>query len=156
MGCKRLDAVTYPHEGLREFVRDTVIPVRVQSNQRGVGARFNIRATPTLLLLDARGNVIYRNEGFLPPERLIPALILGVGKERFLAGQFDDAISHFNRLAFLYPSSEEAPEAIYYAGLARFNLTHDPKAMREAHEKLSNAYPTSSWTEKAQFYGSWK
>lgn len=148
-----MDAVTYPSPNVMEFVRDNVIPVRVRSNQRSVGARFNMKWTPTIILLDVRGNEIYRNEGFLPPEHLVPALTLGVGKVKFLAGQFDEAIAHFNRLAVLYPSSAEAPEAIYFAGVARFNLTHDPAAMQETQEKLFRGYPDSSWAGLARSHG---
>ncbi|MBI5568422.1 MAG: tetratricopeptide repeat protein [Desulfomonile tiedjei] len=146
-----MDAVTYPNKKVVEFVRKNVIPMRVQHDQP-LASRFRVKWTPTLILLDDQGNEVYRNEGFLPPERLVPALMLGMGKVNLESANYDKAISHFKDLVSRYPQSEEAPEAVYFQGVARFRTTKDLKAMKEAYETLSKQYPNSSWTRKAQPY----
>ena len=51
-----------------------------------------------------------------------------------------------------YPKSDQAPEAIYFQGVARFKSTHDMKPLKEAYEKLKATYPNSAWTKKAYPY----
>ncbi|HMK35778.1 MAG TPA: tetratricopeptide repeat protein [Desulfomonilaceae bacterium] len=146
-----MDAVTYPNKDVIQLIQDSVIPVRIQ-HDRELGRRFNIEWTPTLVLLDARGNEVYRTVGFLPPEHLMSSLTLGLGKMKLLAGKYEEALSYFTQVASRYPRSEQAPEAMYYAGVARFKMTKDLKAMKEMYEKLSAAYPDSSWARKAMPY----
>ena len=85
-----MDAVTYPNPTVVEFISKNVIPVKTLYNQP-LAHQFRVMWTPTLILLDLDGNEVYREEGFLPPESLIPALVLGLGKVRLNAGQYDQA-----------------------------------------------------------------
>ncbi|MCX5861108.1 MAG: tetratricopeptide repeat protein [Desulfomonile sp.] len=147
-----MDAVTYPNPAVIEFMRHNVIPVRMRYDQQPLAVRFRVTWTPTLIALDAQGNEVYRNEGFLSPENLISALMLGIGKVKLQAGQYAEGASDFSRLVSGYPKSEEAPEAMYYWGVARFKSTKDLKVMQETYEKLLAAYPNSSWTKKAEPY----
>ena len=146
-----MDAVTYPNPTVVKFVSQNVIPVRSVHDQP-LAHKFRVMWTPTLILLDLDGNEVYRDEGFLPPEGLIPALVLGLGKVRLNAGQYDQAISQFKEVASKYPKSDQAPEAIYFLGVARFKSTHDMKPLKEAYETLKAKYPASSWTNKAYPY----
>jgi len=151
MGCKKMDAVTYPNKKVVDFITKNVIPVRVRHDQPPARV-YRVEWTPTLVLLDSGGNEVYREEGYLPPEGLIPALMLGLGKVRLAAGQYDQAVSSFNHTASQYPKSYEAPEAIYFRGVARFKSSHDMTPLKEAYEKLKAEYPDSVWTEKAHPY----
>jgi tetratricopeptide (TPR) repeat protein len=146
-----MDAVTYPNPAVVEFISKNVIPVKTLYDQP-LAHQFRVMWTPTLILLDLDGNEVYREEGFLPPEGLIPALVLGLGKVRLNAGQYDQAISQFKEVASKYPKSDQAPEAIYFLGVTRFKSTHDMKPLKEAYEKLKTKYPASSWTKKAYPY----
>lgn len=156
MGCAQMDAVTYPNPDVSSFLRTHVIPVRILYNQQPLAGRFRVVWTPTLIMLDSDGNELYREEGFLPPERIVPALMLGMGKVKVHAGKFKEANTYLSQLVAKYPNSEEAPEATYFAGVARFRDTNDLRAMREAYESLSKKYPRSSWTIKASPYKSLK
>ena len=151
-----MDAGTYPNQTVIRFIRENVIPMRVLHDQQPLAGRFRVTWTPTLILMDAQGNEVYRNEGALGPASLIPALMLGIGKEKSNSGHYDQAVSYFDALASEYPKSEEAPEAIYYGGVARYKSTKDLKAMKEAWRQLYAAYPASSWTRKAQPYSTLK
>jgi thioredoxin-related protein len=156
MGCKQMDAVTYPNEAVVQFIDKNVVPVRVRFDQQPLAKQFKVKWTPTVILLDAAENEVYRNEGFLPPDSLIPALILGIGKLELEHANYDKAASHFSNIVSKYAESDEAPEAVYFLGVARFKTTKDLREMREAYEKLKTKYPTSSWTKKAQPYGAVK
>ncbi len=151
-----MDAGTYPNQTVTRFIQDNVIPMKILHDQQPLAGRFRINWTPTLILVDAQGNEVFRNEGALGPASLIPALMLGIGKEKIHSGHYDKAVAYFDDLASKYPKSEEAPEAIYYGGIARFKSTKDIKAMKDAYGRLSAAYPASSWTRKAQPYANLK
>ena len=151
-----MDAVTYPNPNVADFLRTHVIPVKVLYYQQPLSGRFRVVWTPTVILLDSDGNELHRNEGFLPPDRLLPALMLGMGKVRLHSRNFKEAMTHLSQLVTKYPDSEEAPEALYFAGVARFRDTNDLRVMRETYEKMSNKYPGSSWTVKASPYKSLK
>jgi hypothetical protein len=151
-----MDAGTYPNQAVIRFIRENVIPMRLFHDQQPLAGRFRITWTPTLILVDAQGNEVYRNEGALGPANLIPALMLGIGKEKSNSGDYAEAATYFDDLVSQYPKSEEAPEAIYYRGIARFKSTKDLKAMKEAYLQLYAAYPANPWTRKAQPYSTLK
>jgi len=152
MGCQKMDAVTYPNPDVSDFLLTHVIPVKVQHTDQKLVGQFRVMWTPTLIILDSDGSELHRDEGYLPPDTLLPALMLGIGKVKLHAGKFKEAITHLSQLADKYPRSDEAPEAIYFAGVARFRDTNDIRAMRDTYEKLSSAYPGNSWTTKASVY----
>jgi len=156
MGCKAMDAGTYPNQAVIRFIQKNVIPMRLLYNQQPLAGRFRVTWTPTLILVDPQGNEVYRNEGALGPASLIPALMLGIGKEKSNSGHYDEAVSYFDELVSKYPKSVEAPEAIYYKGVARFKSTKDIKAMKEAYRQLFAKYRASPWTAKAQPYSTLK
>lgn len=151
-----MDAVTYPNEGVVQFIEKNVIPVRILYNQQPLASQFKVKWTPTLILLDTEGNEVYRNEGFLPPDSLNPALMLGIGRLELQHANYAKAASLFSDIVSKYAQSEEAPEAVYFMGVARFKTTKDLKAMKKAYEDLKSKYPNSSWTKKAQPYGAVK
>ena len=62
----------------------------------------------------------------MPPEELIPALLLGMGKAWFDGDKFSEAAEVMERLLKEYPGSAAAPEAVYLRGVAGFKNTHDP------------------------------
>lgn len=147
-----MDAVTYPNKAVIQFIQENMVPVKMLHDQQPYAGRFQVKWTPTLVILDDRENEVYHNEGFLGPRDLIPALMLGTGKAHLAEEQYKEAVETFGRVASKYPKSEEAPEAIYYSGVARFKMTKDMKALTEAYKKLAAEYPHSSWTRKAEPY----
>jgi hypothetical protein len=147
-----MDTATYPDKAVIRFIQENMIPVKILHDQQPLAGRFHVKWTPTLIVLDPQENEVYHNEGFLGPRDLIPALMLVTGKAHVDSGHYAEAIDTFNRLAAAHPKSEEAPEAIYYSGVARFKMTKDTKALREAYQALEAQYPNSSWKRKAEPY----
>jgi len=147
-----MDAVTYPNLEVFNFITDKIVPLRVPADAQPISGDFKVMWTPTLVTLDYYGKEHHRTVGFLPPEELIPSLLLGMGKTDFETGQFNDAIIHFNTLLNGYPRSAAAPEAVYLRGVSRYKSTHDAKPLKEAYEQLKAEYPESEWATRAQPY----
>jgi len=144
--------VTYPDPRVANFISENMIPIQVLYDVQPLATDFNVKWTPTIITLDANGKEHHRTVGFLPPEELIPALLLGIGKSYFENEQFDQAISSFDKLLKDYPKSDAAPEAVYVRGVSRYKSTHDAKPLKEAYERLQARYPQSEWTKRAYPY----
>jgi len=147
-----MDAVTYPEERVGTFIQETMVPLRIKFDTQPFSTNFNIKWTPTLIALDAEGKEHHRVVGFLPPEELIPSLLLAIAKCSFDQEQFSSALSAMERILAEYPKSDSAPEALFLRGVARYKTTHNPTPLKEAYEQLHTQYPTSEWTKRAYPY----
>ena len=147
-----MDAVTYPNPAVVDFIQNNMIQLRILSDNESVALKFKIKWTPTLITLDKEGNEHYRTIGFLRPEALVSSLMLGIGRMRLDKGEYQGAISNFDKLIATSSKNDFIAEAIYFRGVARYKLTNDLKSMKEAYDKLSEEYPDSEWTEKAYPY----
>ncbi len=147
-----MGAVTYPDPKVVEFVQQNLIPIQVAFDAKPLATDFNVKWTPTLIVLDAEGKEHHRAVGFLPPEELIPWLMLGIAKCHFDREKFGEALTLLEKLLASYAKSGFTPEAIYLLGVARYKSTHDPKPLKEAYEKLQAGYPSSEWTKRAYPY----
>jgi len=147
-----MDAVTYPENKVADFIIKNLIPLRIPSDAKPHSADFKITWTPTLIVLDQEGKEHHRTVGFLSPEELIPALLLGMAKTRFDQQQYAEALSVIQELLDTCPGSDAAPEALFLKGVSGYKSTHDPKPLKEAYERLQAQYPSSEWTKKAYPY----
>jgi TolA-binding protein len=129
------------------------LPVRLHvKEQPKAFERFKAKWTPTLALLDSEGNEQYRIEGFLPADKLLARLQLGVAKAAFQRGQFADAEKHFRTVHEQYPDSEAAPEAIYWGAVAAYKATGSFQSMGPAGKLLQEKYPQSEWAQKGSVW----
>jgi hypothetical protein len=147
-----MDAVTYPNNGVVEFIQKHMIPLRVAFDDKPLSVDFSIKWTPTLLTLDSDGKEHQRTVGFIPPEELIPSLMLGIARSDFDRDKFSEALLILDKLLADYPKSNSAPEAVYLRGVCRYKSTHDPKPLKGAYEQLQANYPSSEWTTRAYPY----
>lgn len=91
---------------------ESTIPLGVNvSGGRDLALEFQIKYTPTTVLLDGNGKEHHRAVGFEPPEEFVPSLMLGVGKSYFDDNRFDKALAVFQRLLAEYPRSKAASTA---------------------------------------------
>ncbi len=145
-------AVTYPDTKVVGFINETMIPLQVRSDAQPIAADFNVKWTPTIITLDSNGKEHHRTVGFLAPEELIPSLLLGIAKVYFDADQFDKAMANLNKILSEYSESASSSEAIYLMGVCLYKSTHNPKALKEAYEKLNARDPKGDWTKRAYPY----
>jgi hypothetical protein len=146
-----MDAVTYPTHDVVEHIEKHLIPVRIPFDDL-LARKFIVKWTPNLLFADAERAVHHRIIGFLPPEELIPAILLGVGKIFFDLGDLDRALGTLNEVLGKHPASHAAPEAAYFAGVCLYKQTHSGEPLKKAYENLKAAYPESEWTKRAAPY----
>ena len=147
-----MNAVAFPDPAVIDFVNNTLIPVRIPSDDPELGPRYKVKWTPTLLILDAKGVEHYRTLGFYPPEELIPSLLLGIGKARFNEPDRLAACDCFEKILTGYPASSLAPEAVYLNGVSRYIETHDVANLTGLYDRLASEYPESSWFTRADPY----
>ena len=147
-----MDAVTYPAPEVSAFINKNLIAVRVPYDHQPLSKEFQVKWTPTLVTLDHEGNEHHRTVGFLPPEELIPSLLLGKAKSEFDRDNFQAAIETLGTILKDHSKSDSTPEAIYLRGVSRYKSTHEPKPLKEAYEKLKSEYPDSEWTKRAYPY----
>jgi len=152
MGCQQMDAVSYPNAKVIDFFSQYLAPVRVLISSTPLPQQFKVKWTPTFVILDSEGEEHHRSVGFLPPEELIPSIMLGMAKTQFDHEQFSEALPHLDRLITEYPKSDVAPEAIYYRGVSRYKATNDASALKQAHETLQANYKDSEWAKRASVY----
>jgi len=147
-----MDTVTYPNSEVVKFIQDHVVPVRLSFDAKPESTDYNVKWTPTLVVLDQDGSEHHRTTGFLAPEELIPMILLGIGKTHFDREDFEQAIASLDGLLKDYSQSDSCPEAIYYRGVSRYKSTHDAQPLKKAYEKLQADYPSSEWTKRAAPY----
>jgi tetratricopeptide (TPR) repeat protein len=124
----------------------------VPFDAKPLSSEFNIKWTPTLIVLDPDGKERHRIVGFVSADELIPSLLLGMGKSYFEQDRFSEALSSIEKLLREYPKSGAAPEGIYLRGVCLYKSTNNPKPLKEAYEQLKDQYPESEWTKRAYPY----
>src|SRR4030042_870890 len=120
MGCQKMDTVAYPNPAVIDFIQRNMIPLRIQSDNEALALKFKIRWTPTLITLDKEGNEHYRTIGFLRPEALVSSLMLAIGRMRLDKGEYQGAISDFDKVIATSSKSDYVAEAIYFRGVAPY------------------------------------
>jgi len=147
-----MGAVTFPDAKVIAFINQNVIPIRLPHDHKPLAEKFQVKWTPALVTLDMEGKEHHRTVGFLSPEELIPSLLLGKAKIDFDHEDFSNALLTLGNLLQGYPKSAAAPEAIFLRGVCGYKNAHNPKALKEAYERLAKDYPDSEWTKRASPY----
>ncbi len=144
-----MDAVTYPDEKVIEFIENNLIPLRIPFDSQPLANQFNLKWTPTLIIIDSEGKEHERIVGFLPPEEIIPFLLLGIAKSYFDHGEFNKALELIEKIITQFPASSVVPETIFLKGVCGYKSSHNQKHLKEAYEQLQAKYPSSEWAKKA-------
>jgi len=148
-----MGTVTYPDSRVAEFLNTRMVPVQMLYDAQPFASTYNIKWTPTMIVLDGEGKEHHRIVGFLPPDEFIPALLLGIGKTAFDKDELDKAMTDFDKVVTAYPRSAAAPEAMYLRGVVQFKKSHQAEPLKEAFEQLKRDYPASEWAKRATPYG---
>jgi Tetratricopeptide repeat len=141
-----------------QLVEQNFVPVRVHVKEQAddfkrLGARYGAQWTPTILVLDSSGEERHRTEGFLPVDDFLSQLALGLAKSAFARGDFADAERRFREIVERHPSTDAAPEALYWAGVSRYKATNDPAALKATTAAFRERYQETSWAKKASVWG---
>ena len=147
----------YPDPRVAQFVTQHFVPVRVHVKDdkdefRRLGERFDSQWTPTTLVIDEGGTERHRIEGFLPTDDFLGQLALGVAKAAFARKDYSAAEQLYRHIVSTYPSSDAAPESLYWAGVSKYRATNDPSALGETAGAFARQYQDSSWAKKASVW----
>ena len=147
-----MGAVTYPDERVAKFISLNFVPVQVQTSNQTLMQRFAVSWTPTLLVLDADGREHYRAVGFFSPEDLVATFLTAKGRWALGTDQLPEARALFEEVISGYPDKDAAAEALFFLGVAKYKLSHDPKPLRETYDQLTAKFPQSTWAKQADHY----
>ncbi len=145
----------YPDERVARLITDNFIAARVHvkdQDYRRFSQQYGVQWTPTLLVVDPDGVERHRIEGFLPAEDLMAQLLLGLGHSGFARERWVEAERRFREVVERFPDSEAAPEALYWAGVARYKGAGDASALAETGREFTKRYRDTSWAKKASVW----
>ncbi|MGH9196819.1 MAG: thioredoxin fold domain-containing protein [Acidimicrobiia bacterium] len=153
-----MDAEVYTDPRVVKFIEENFVPVRVHIRQQAeefkrLGERYGAQWTPTILIIDSSGQERHRIEGFLPADDFLPQPALGLAKSAFARGEFGEAEHRFRQIVDTYPTSDVSPEALYWAGVARYKATNDASALADTAEQFRRRYQQTNWAKKASVWG---
>ncbi|HMI55949.1 MAG TPA: hypothetical protein VK494_07180 [Gemmatimonadaceae bacterium] len=140
-----------------KFVTENFIPARVHVKDDGAlfkkySELYSAPWTPTILELDSVGVERHRIEGFLPGDDFLAQLMLGRAKIAFAQENWDDGEKRFREIVDKLPNTEAAPEALYWAGVARYKGTHNAAPLKETAMAFTQRYQESSWAKKSSVW----
>jgi TolA-binding protein len=148
----------YSDPEVARFVSDRFVPVRVHVKDSAaefqrLSALFDAQWTPTTLVVDGTSKERHRIEGFLPKDDFASQLELGLAKSAFGRGAFGEAEHAFEDVLRKHPDTDAAPEAQYWAGVSRYKVSGDPKALQDVTKRFKERYADSTWAKKASVWG---
>jgi hypothetical protein len=147
----------WPDERVVRLVNENFLPARVHVKQdpeafKRFGERYSAPWTPTILELDAEGVERHRVEGFLPADDLLAQLQLGLAHMAFHEERWADAERRFREIVNQLPRTDAAPEALYWAGVARYKASGDATSLKDTARDFSQRYQDSTWAKKASVW----
>lgn len=135
---------------MADYITNNFLTVKIHvKEQAATFKRFDVKWTPTLMVLDHDGAVRHRFEGFLPPEDFLSQLHLGLAHAAFAREQWEDAERRYRETVDRFPKADVAPEALYWSGVSRYKATGHPDALGETDRELKQKSPASTWAKKS-------
>ena len=104
------------------------------------------------MIIDPDGKERYRTSGFLPKEDFLAELEFGLAKTAFAHKQWQDAASLFDEFVKKHPNSDLAPQALYWAGVSKYQGTHDHHVLGDTARAFQKQYTNSSWARRASVW----
>ena len=114
--------------------------------------RFNIRWTPTVLILAPDGSEARRIEGFLPRDELLGQIGLGLGFIGVNRKDWAVAQQAFEQVVEQYPDTAAGPEALYWTGVAKYSASHDPSELKSLGRQFKERYTDTAWAKRASIW----
>jgi TolA-binding protein len=125
------------------------VPLEAHIKQHPVNFhRFDANWTPSVIILDSKGNERFRLAGYLPKEEFRAQLELGLAHVSFMNKAWAEAESRFEAVLDRYPDSHAAPEALYWKGVSHYKATNDHTVLGELPGLFRDKYPESIWALK--------
>jgi len=110
--------------------------------------RFDALWTPSVIILDWKGNERFRMEGYLPKDEFRAQLELGLARVAFMNKNWAEAERRYAAVLDRYPDSKAAPDAFYWKGVSHYKATNDHTILGELPGIFQEKYPDSIWAQK--------
>ena len=148
----------YSDPRVARFISEHLEPVRVhvrdqKEEYKRLSERYNAQWTPTVLVLDSEGEERHRVEGFLPVDDFLSQVALGLAKSAFQRKDYDQAETQYREIVDKFPSTDAAPEALYWAGVSKYKASADPAALGATNAAFRERYQGTTWAKKASVWG---
>ena len=148
----------YPDPRVVTAVERQFVPVRAHVKENAaefqrLGSKYDAQWTPTILVVDGKGEERHRIEGFLPSDDFLGQLALGAAKAAFAGGDYQQAERLFEEVLQSHPKTDAAPEAQYWSGVSRYKATNDASALANTFKRFQERYADSTWAKKASVWG---
>ena len=148
----------YPDPKVVRYITEHLEPVRVhvrdqKDEYKRLSERYNAQWTPTILIVDSDGAERHRIEGFLPTDEFLSQVELGLAKVAFQRQNFAEAERLYRELVEKFPSTDAAPEALYWAGVSNYKGTGDGSALGATAKAFRERYQDTTWAKKASVWG---
>ena len=105
-----------------------------------------------MAVLDPGGTKRHQFEGYLTAEEFLAQLELGLALSAFAHEQWAEAQERFRRIVQQFPKSDAAPEALYWAGVAKYKASGDAGALADTARQFKEKYPESVWAKKSSVW----
>ena len=143
----------YPDPKVSEFITQHFVTARIHiKEQPTMWKRFDIRWTPTVLVLAPDGSEARRIEGFLPADELLGQLGLALGFIGVNRKDWATARTEFEKVVDKYPDTDSAPEALYWTGVAKYSASHDAGELKALGNQFKERYTDSAWAKRASIW----
>lgn len=150
VGCVSLENNTYPERDVIEFVSENFVPVQLnQSQDLELFKQNKVIWTPTVTVCDALGGEQMRWVGYLPPEEFLPKIKFALAWLMMLNQDYAQSVIILKEIVSTHKNTLTAPEAMYWLGVANWNINRDFDDLRDAWTSLMEIYPDSEAAQKA-------
>ena len=142
--CVEFEDATLHTEDVVRFIDKYFVPVKLDFlAETQAAGQFDVRSTPTLLVLDEQQQVQHRIEGKTDPHELLGQLSLGLGKLWLDNEWFEKSRTRLDKVIEHHGGSEVAAEAEYWReiGIKR----QDDSRVEEAIKESFPASDPPSW-----------
>ena len=139
-------------EAVANEIGANVVPFRANVlTERDLSKKHRVPWTPTFLFLDADGLEHHRFIGYLPPDEFSAQIHLAGARAAFNRGQWEDAARRYAHIAEKFPTTDAAPESVYWIGVCDFKRTKNVERIHEQCRETARRYPNHIWGKKLAF-----
>ncbi|HJU93971.1 MAG TPA: tetratricopeptide repeat protein [Pyrinomonadaceae bacterium] len=144
-----MEAESYDDDEVSAFINENFVPLSAHIKEHPVYFhRFDSLWTPSVLILDPKGEERFRLEGYLPRDEFRAQLELGLARVAFMSKNFAEAERRYAEVLERYPNSLAAAEALYWEGVSHYKATNDHTVLGQLPEQFKQKYPESIWALK--------
>ena len=154
-----MDAVTHPHPEVARMFSTRFVAVAIDTKRGGDSARQAMHRLrplwePSFVFLDERGRELRRFVGYRAPDEMLAELRLVDALYALLHDELDAEEEALRNIARTAPVSapDLASEALYWAGIAAFRKSRDPKTLEAEWSLIEIVDRHGTWWQRADVF----